>query len=278
MHKRLAHLQGTQALSAPLLRGANTDEDNTFFNSLRNRHLGQRCFVLGNGPSLTVSDLDLLKNEITFAANKIYLCFDETNWRPTYYSVEDLLVAQNSRAEIMALDGTTKIFADHMLPYLPRQANHHYTRWLPPADNRSPFREFSTDLTKGICWGSTITYSMLQMAVHMGFKKIYILGLDHSYVEPKTKKDGALISDGEINHFHPEYRKLGEKWHYPVLDRLEHSYQFAKDYCDSIGVEIWNASRFSKLETFPRANLDEILGGDETAVKDYHVVDRQISK
>ena len=276
MYKRLTHLQGAQALSARPLRGPNTAADNTFFNSLRNRHLGQRCFVLGNGPSLTVSDLELLKNEITFAANKIYLCFDETNWRPTYYSVEDLLVAQNCRSEIMALDGTTKIFADHMLPYLPRQPNHHYARWLPPADNRSPFREFSTDLTKGICWGSTITYSMLQMAVHMGFKEIYILGLDHSYVEPKTKQDGALISDGEVNHFHPEYRKPGEKWHYPVLDRLEQSYQFAKDYCDSIDVKVWNASRFSKLDIFPRANLDEVLRGPPAA-DDLPAADRQVS-
>lgn len=242
-----------------------TAEDHAFFNGLRNRYKGQRCFVLGNGPSLKVADLELLKNEVTFAANKIYLCFDETDWRPTFYSVEDLLVAQTCRAEILAVDRTTKIFADHMLPYLPRQANHHYARWLPPMDNRSPFREFSTDLTKGICWGSTITYSMLQMAVHMGFSEIYILGLDHSYVEPKTKQDGALVSEGEVNHFHPEYRKPGERWHYPVLDRLEHSYQFAKDYCDAIGVRVYNASRFSKLDTFPRANLDEVLNQTQAA-------------
>ena len=236
-----------------------TAEDYTFLNAIRNRYQGQRCFVLGNGPSLSISDLELLKNEVTFAANKIYLCFDQTDWRPTFYSVEDLLVAQNCREEILALDGSTKIFPHHMLPFLPRQANHNYVRWLPPADNRSPFREFSTDLTKGVCWGSTITYSMLQMAVHMGFRDIYILGLDHSYVEPKTKQDGALISEGEVNHFHPDYRKPGEKWHYPVLDRLENSYQFAKDFCDSIGVSIFNASRFSKLEVFPRADLDEVL-------------------
>lgn len=236
-----------------------TPEDFAFFNSMRNRYKGQRCFVLGNGPSLRVSDLELLKDEITFAANKIYLCFDQTDWRPTFYSVEDLLVAQNCRAEILAVDRTTKIFADHMLPYLPRQANHHYARWLPPTDNRSPFREFSTDLSKGICWGSTITYSMLQMAVHMGFTEIYILGLDHSYVEPKTREGAALVSEGEVNHFHPDYRKPGEKWHYPVLDRLENSYQFAKDYCDSIGVRIYNASRFSKLEVFPRARLNEVI-------------------
>lgn len=239
--------------------------DESALNALRNRYLGQRCFVLGNGPSLTIADLELLRDEVTFAANKIYLAFNETNWRPTFYSVEDLLVAKNNTSEILSVEGCTKIFPSHMLPLLPRQANHIYTRWLPPADNQSPFREFSTDLVKGVCWGSTITYSMLQMAVHMGFREIHILGLDHSYVEPATKKDGALVSEGERNHFHPDYRKPGEKWHYPVLDRLENSYRFAKAYCDSIGVSVYNTSRFSKLEAFPRADLDEVLGRKSTA-------------
>lgn len=252
-------LQERGAIDAHRARDV-SPEDEAFLNATRNRYLGQRCFVLGNGPSLRVSDLELLRDEVTFAANKIYLCFDETNWRPTYYSVEDLLVARNNMAEIMSVEGTTKIFPHHMLPLLPRRPNHHYARWLPPADNRSPHREFSTDLAKGICWGSTITYSLMQMAVHMGFREIYILGLDHSYVEPDTKKDGALVSQGEVNHFHPDYRKTGEVWHLPVLDRLETSYGFAKTYCDSIGVKVYNASRYSKLDVFPRVDLDTVLG------------------
>ena len=32
----------------------------------RNRHKGQRCFVIGNGPSLKTQDLSLLAREITF--------------------------------------------------------------------------------------------------------------------------------------------------------------------------------------------------------------------
>lgn len=236
-----------------------SNEDLLFLNAVRNSHQGERCFVLGNGPSLTVADLERLVGEVTFAANKIYLCFDQTTWRPTYYSVEDLLVAQNNRTQIMALEGMTKIFPDHMLKYLPRRPNHHYARWLPPADNTSPFRRFSNDLVKGVCWGSTITYSMLQMAVHMGFKEIYLLGIDHSYIEPETRVDGALVSQGERNHFHPDYRKPGERWHFPVLDRLENSYRYAREATEAMGVKVWNASRFSKLEAFDRADLDEVL-------------------
>ena len=35
-------------------------------------HKGKRCFIIGNGPSLTGSELDLIKEEITFASNKIF--------------------------------------------------------------------------------------------------------------------------------------------------------------------------------------------------------------
>ena len=57
----------------------------------RNIHSGKRCFLIGNGPSLRASDLDTLHRagEITFAFNRIYNIFDQTEWRPTYYISQD---------------------------------------------------------------------------------------------------------------------------------------------------------------------------------------------
>ena len=34
-------------------------------------HKGQRCFIVGNGPSLNDEDLSLLENEYVFTVNKI---------------------------------------------------------------------------------------------------------------------------------------------------------------------------------------------------------------
>lgn len=258
-HRGLAESQA-EILSATSQPAPFITSDAALIECLRNRYQGQRCFIIGNGPSLRIEDLEALRGEVTFASNKIYLSFDETTWRPTFYSVEDRLVARNNADRITALTGMTKIFPHHMLPLLPRQPNHAYVRWLPPHDNTVSFREFSTDLAKGVCWGSTITYTLMQMAVHMGFRQIYLLGLDHTYIEPKTTLDGVLVSEGERNHFHPDYRKPGEQWHLPVLDRLEWSYGYAKTACDALGVEVWNASRKTALDTFPRANLDVVLG------------------
>ena len=52
----------------------------------KNKHLGERCFIVGNGPSLKNTKLDLIKNEFSFAMNRISMIFDFTEWRPSYYS------------------------------------------------------------------------------------------------------------------------------------------------------------------------------------------------
>ena len=42
--------------------------------TFRNKHKGRRCFIIGNGPSLTANDLNKIKrnNDISFAFNRIY--------------------------------------------------------------------------------------------------------------------------------------------------------------------------------------------------------------
>ncbi|NQU09812.1 hypothetical protein HQ590_03405, partial [bacterium] len=88
----------------------------------RNRHRGRRCFVLGNGPSLRTADLDRLQTEITFASNKIYLAFDQTAWRPTYYTVVDLLVAENNSDRIRDLV-LPKFHVHHLRGFFPDDPN-----------------------------------------------------------------------------------------------------------------------------------------------------------
>ncbi|MDL2316429.1 glycosyltransferase [Desulfovibrio sp. OttesenSCG-928-A18] len=244
----------TQRYSQSLL-----ERDTIFINTIRNAHAGRRAFIIGNGPSLRISDLDLLQNEITFAANKIFLAFSQTKWRPTYYSVEDTLVADSCHDQIVYLDGFTKIFPSHMLSFIPRTENHFFVPWRPPYNSSLPERSFSRDLINGICWGSTITYTLIQLAVHMGIKNIYILGLDHKYIEPAKKTGNTLICTGERNHFHPDYRLTGEPWHLPLLERLECSYRYAKKFCDSIGVNIYNASRDTALNVFPKVDFDGVI-------------------
>ncbi len=64
---------------------------------------GQRCFIIGNGPSLKQTDLTKLKDEFTFGMNRIYLLFPELGFNTTYFvSINDLVIEQCAQ-EIAAL-------------------------------------------------------------------------------------------------------------------------------------------------------------------------------
>ena len=79
--------------------------------ALRKKHKGtKRCFIIGNGPSLNDTNLEALKDEVTFAVNGFFLKASELSWTPTYYVVEDHLVAEDRLEWINKFKGPTKLF------------------------------------------------------------------------------------------------------------------------------------------------------------------------
>jgi hypothetical protein len=229
--------------------------------ALKNRHSAKRCFVIGNGPSLSVADLDRLKGEITFAANKIYLAFEQTDWRPTYYLVEDSMVVRQNFERINRLDGMTKLF-----PY-------RLKRWAPTFDNALYFNlrfkryylgrpRFGVDALDALYWGSTIVYTCIQMACYMGIREIYLIGIDFNFSVPSqttSKNKAVLISHGEKNHFHPDYRPPGEKWYQPNLHHQRQAFLSADNAVKAMGGHIFNATRGGKLDIFKRVDFDTLL-------------------
>ncbi len=245
--------------------------DMAHLSSLATYGQGRRCFIIGNGPSLCAEDLDKIKGQPSFASNKIYLIFDQTEWRPNFYSVEDALVMRQCAKEIAALKGSVKLMPLTMLHEASRTDDMTVFPVIAPRDWDEPlndpyFPRFSSDFSEGIAWGSTIVYTQIQLAVAMGFGEICILGLDHSYVEGRKVSPGVLVSEGEQNHFHADYRPKGEIWHSPNLHVLERSYARAQEMTEKSGVKILNCSRRSCLNTFERRELDEIL--DKTTLDD----------
>lgn len=266
--ERALHIRG---LGNPDRVRADLERPNRLaLSALRNVHAGRRCVIVGNGPSLRIADLDRLRGEITFGSNKIFLAYDQTGWRPTYYSVEDHLVLRNCQAEIAALQGSFKIFPAQMRDFGHHAADTLFVPLLPPLSFAQPlsdpdFPGFSTDLAHGIRWGSTVVYSQIQMAVHMGCTEIVLIGLDHRYDLPDRKLGRVYVDAGERNHFHPDYRQPGELWHQPNLDVLEVSYTRAREVCAARGIAIRNASRDSALTVFDRVDFDTLFPPAPTA-------------
>lgn len=224
-----------------------------------NIHKGCRCFIIGNGPSLSVKDLDKLKNEITFASNKIYLSFEETSWRPTYLCVEDWLVAKQNYETLNSIS-LQKFIEKETLDYLTvRDAV--VFEFIHSQDGP----DFSYNMMNGICHGHSIVCSQIQMAYYMGISEIYLIGVDFSF-EINVESAGKIFDnidyyeyDGSSNHFHPDYRSKGELWAHP---NLEAQYAFFDNVRKNVITDtfrIYNASRKTELDVFEMKDFDELF-------------------
>jgi hypothetical protein len=232
--------------------------------ALKDIHKGERAFIIGMGPSLQAGDLDKLKSEITFACNKVYLAFGETDWRPTYYTVLDVLVAENNQKKIQSLK-LKKIFPRIVQQFFPESDDIIWVRRLSmPKRAHKLVTAFSTNILSGTYPGWTVIFEQMQIAYYMGIREIILIGVDYKFSVPK--RTGAVCEHGEIleytgekNHFHPLYRQKGEKWTIPRLDMQYQAFSRAKKVMEKKGGKIVNASRETCLDVFPLRDFDSLV-------------------
>lgn len=219
----------------------------------RDRHKGQRCFIIGNGPSLKQTDLSLLKNEYTFGLNRIYMNFSRMGFETTYHVVVNELVVEQCADEIARLR-------------MPKFVGWHCRNLIRFTDDmqflwtRSGLRSwFFTDLTEG-CWeGSTVTMVAIQLAYYMGFSEVILIGVDHSY-RFEGNPHAAVVSQGDDpNHFDPNYFGKGFRWHLPDLEGSELSYRVAKHVFETSGRRIVDATVGGKLQVFPKIDYKSLF-------------------
>jgi len=232
-------------------------------NALKGLHRGRRAFVIGNGPSLRIADLERLEGEITFATNGIVKAFDQTAWRPTYYVMVDHLNAANFRPLVMAAEGPRKLFALDLYEHYRDDPHALFFRKSPPLDDNTPPR-FSYQPQARVSTGCTVTYDCLQWAVYMGIKEIYLLGVDwdYAYANDKVARqvEGYTIREQQDsqNHFLPNYFEPNQRYLEPLVDKQYAAYQAARREMDRHDWTIANATRGGKLDVFPRVDFDAI--------------------
>lgn len=232
---------------------------------LRRRYKGKpRCFIIGNGPSLNHTDLGKLRDEVTFGVNGLFLKFGEMGYAPTFYVVEDHLVAEDRAAAINALEGPLKLFPFNLAYCLNEGPDTLFFNHRPRPN--PPDFEFSTDASRVTYTGCTVTFTCMQLAFYLGFAEIYLVGVDASYEIPKTVERtdhyGVSVLDmqgDDPNHFHPDYFGKGYRWHDPQVDKMVAAYQEARRVTEAHGVQIRNATIGGKLEVFERVAYDSLF-------------------
>lgn len=236
---------------------------------LRNKYYGQSIFIAGNGPSLNKVDFDVLEDYYCFGVNKIYLMFDKVDWRPDFYTSIDWRVTPDCHEEINKLSGMTFFFAYRFHGMLREGQDVFWYEALSPG--RLLSEKFERDATKGLRGGGSTLSAALQLAFFLGFRRMFLIGVDSSFVIP----DSALQSGGERfgtgvqinlesteddpNHFDPRYFGKGAKWHDPNLDEQRRGFRSAHRAIHMLGGELYNSTIGGKLESVPRMPFEEAL-------------------
>ena len=223
---------------------------------LKGTKKGKRCFIIGNGPSLRVEDLERLTKEDCFGANRIYKVFSQTSWRPTYYSIVDWRGLDND--EVNALDVQTLFLGDYYLRKHRIERDDYYVfyghRLL---DTKYDSFRFSSDISKEIFVGATVTFVNIQIAAYLGYDEIYLLGMDHTYAFVKDKKGGVVRNKNvKQSHF---FKDEDPSKNYGDMDGMTNAYLKAKEYADSHNFKIFNATRGGALEVFERVDFDTLV-------------------
>lgn len=230
--------------------------------SLKNMYQDQKCFFIGNGPSLKKEDLDLLyKNNIpTFAFNRIYNIFDETEWRPTFYISQDERILKNCLDLVDEIEIPYKFIPINFKWFSGITINNAYYFYtnMKQIDKINIF-DFSDDISKKIEFANTGMYTAAQIAAYLGFKEIYLIGVDHQF-NKVIGNDGIIVENKEIkNYFSDNYTRDNEKLNIPNIEKSTIAYQCMKKRCNDKGIKVFNATRGGKLEVFPRVAFDKLF-------------------
>lgn len=221
-------------------------------------HKGKRIFIIGNGPSLTTADLDVLheNGEICFALNKIHKIFPQTAWRPDYIGMTDTRPITACEDELDIITENSILFMEDKYintnTAIEDKLQYVHLKFEQYAPN---LPGFSDDITKGVFWGCTVTYDFaIQIAAYMGFGEMYLIGMDHHNVGAATDARNHFIKDYFTQEETGLYKNV-------IADfgAMELAYKKAENYSRKHGFRIYNATRGGKLEIFERVDFDSLF-------------------
>ncbi|NJN45940.1 MAG: hypothetical protein HC808_05035 [Candidatus Competibacteraceae bacterium] len=243
------------------------------------------CTIIASGPSLAGIDLSQLKGRVCFGVNGSIVKSTESDLPFTYFVVTDKnfardrfeLVKQGIASGAYCLFGfrvlneiaerePSLLASDRLLLIQELNARYGIPKLSPVAFDdwadgeadlllsetdrlKSGWVGFSKCVDKGVFTGQTVVYSAVQVACALGYKQVYILGMD-------------LGGTGSLARFYESGNTVASS----RLDRdfdpyIVPSFQLARQICDAEGIALYNVSPHSRLSAtiLPKLSVDDML-------------------
>jgi len=218
-----------------------------------NKHIGEKCFIIGNGPSLSRMDLSPLSDCTCIGLNKIQLLLDDADFEIDYHVAVNPFVIEQSASSFATLECPSFLSCRGSKNKNIGASNFYYLR-----TGVTPIFHFSPSILRSIHEGYTVTYVAIQIAFYMGFSEVYLIGVDHNFKTQGDPNETQFLEGPDPNHFHPDYFS-NQHWELPDLEGSELAYRMAKFHFERDGRKIYDATLDGKLEIFPKISFEEAV-------------------
>lgn len=263
---RLREQQESDRLKHPLALSARNSD-------LRDRHKGQRCFILCNGPSVKRQDIAWLKDEHVLSVSNGYHHPDYATIQPEYHFIPQLtygsLTPDTAAIWFREMDGKlgrARVFLNYTEERLVREADLFAGRDVRYMTFSGSFTDYAPlalpDIAGRIPSVQSVAIMCLMAAMHMGFEKIYLLGTDHDHfltgeykyffdptvlrgLDPSTNSEGNLVGA-----LFDEFSALSMLWQ---------QYRAIRRIAEHHGIAIFNATAGGALDEFPRVEFETLI-------------------
>lgn len=221
---------------------------------LKDKYIGKKAFLIGNGPSVRVDELDLINSSefVTFCANRIHLAYPDMDFRPTFVVSADLQMITDFGQEILDSNSGSVCFVSKMKP---KFSGSFFWFFL----SKRLSLKFSTNVYKDVTLSGGTLFAAMQIGYHMGIREFFLYGVDHNFKYEErvaVAADGDAVGDG--NHFIKGYRS-GKSWFAPRYELVESGFQQADKFLRGQGGCIVNATNGGRLEVLERKSLEDVL-------------------
>lgn len=249
----------------------------------KNIYKGEKCFIIGNGPSINKQDLNKIKGENIFVVNsfpytdlydslnpKFFVIWDDVNfeWENGDFGKHRF----NLFTKVESSNPDTKcIFPVKFKRKISEKS-------LFSADNIlyayfgsewSKYKKNNFNFEKQIPYINNVIDLAIMSAMYMGFSKIYLLGVDMNDFLAKYEYSWNKSLDKRYEHFYDhteEEQKVVDSINYLessnearlriAADKLM-IFKNIYDVAESKGVEIINMTEGGGLDVFPRMRYED---------------------
>ena len=240
---------------------------------IKDKYKNQRCFVIGNGPSLIGFDSKLLKDEYCITVNSIAESPLFSDIDPIYHLFVDRCFFKVG--DLFDSQLTKLASKKNVVLCLPAEFKSYYEKRKDKYGiNSIYFNSFfyyrkikKIDFSTCIPGFNKVIHYAICLAIYLGFSEIYLLGCDETGIETTLN----LLLDGATKNDHcyddsedtkkawlDELKNYGVEWFFDDQAIVFRNYRKIADYCKNNSIGLFNLSPRSLIDSIERKTVDQI--------------------